>query len=270
MNIALNPDDRDAFRFLWYEHQKTVEYRFARVPFGVVVSSFLLHAVLQSHFQKEFEHEPELLEQILKSIYVDDVLGGAKNIEAAIGLRGRLEETLGKIGMKLHGWSSSSRELRELWEASVDRVRQVLGLLWDPVGDSLAVNIDRVLESVDCHPTKKNLLALTASVFDPLGFLQPFLVLPKLMFQQMCKNKVGWRGSLPSDIQAKWDLWKQQLPSVASIQVPRPVLMPEYDRVELHCFADASEMAYAACCYVKCVHAVCVACKAAGSQDTFQ
>ena len=253
LQLALNPDDRDAFRFLWYEGEETVEYRFARVPFGVVVSSFLLHVVLQSHFQKEFEHEPQLLEKILKSLYVDDLLSGAEDVDSAVELRARLEEVLSRIGMTLHGWSSSSQVLREKWGSSVGETLQVLGLLWDPVGDALMVNVSRVLDSVDCQPTKKNLLSLTASVFDPLGILQPFLVLPKLLFQEVCKSKVGWRGSLTSEMQVKWDLWKQQLSSLTSVQIPRQVVVPGYERVELHCFADASEVAYAACCYIKTV-----------------
>ena len=254
LNIDLNPDDRDAFRFLWYDGEDIVQYRFARVPFGVIVSSFLLHAVLQSHFRKEFEQQPELLEKILASIYVDDFLSGAEDVEAALRLKEQVEESLGKIGMKLHGWSSSSAVLRERWDACAGEVIQVLGLLWDPVGDTLAVNVARVLESVDCKPTKKNLLSLTASVFDPLGFLQPFLVLPKLLFQQLCKSKLGWRGALPGEMQVKWEAWKQQLSSLEQVQVPRHVVVPEYERVELHCFADASEVAYAACCYIKCVY----------------
>ena len=252
--LALNPDDRDAFRFLWYEGDETVEYRFARVPFGVIVSSFLLHAVLQSHFHRELESDPELMEKVLKSFYVDDLLSGAKDVEAADALRKRLEDILGKIGMNLHGWNSSSQVLREMWDAPVGEVLHVLGLLWDPVADSLMVNVTRVLGSIDCRPTKRNLLSLTASVFDPLGFLQPFLVLPKLMFQEICKGKVGWRGSLPEEMQVKWDTWKQQLSLLTSINVPRPIVVPEYDRVELHCFCDASEVAYAACCYIRCVH----------------
>ena len=254
LGIGLNPDDRDAFCFLWYDDVGIVQYRFARVPFGVIVSSFLLHAVLQSHFRKEFEQHPDLLEKILASIYVDDFLSGADDVEAALHLKTQVEDSLGKIGMKLHGWSSSSAVLRERWDAVVGEIMHVLGLLWDPVGDTLSVNVARVLESVDCKPTKKNLLSLTASVFDPLGFLQPFLVLPKLLFQQLCKSKLGWRGSLPSEMQVKWDAWKQQLSALEHVQVPRHVVVPEYECVELHCFADASEVAYAACCYIKCVY----------------
>ena len=109
------------------------------------------------------------------------------------------------------------------------------------------------MESVDCLPTKKNLLAMTASVFDPLGFLQPFLVMPKIMFQQLCKSKTGWRGALPKEMQVKWDSWKKQLSELTEMRVPRQVTIPDFDSVELHCFADASESAYAACCYIKSV-----------------
>ena len=136
LNIGLNPADRDAFRFLWYEGDKTVEYRFARVPFGIVVSSFLLHAVLQWHLGKELESQPELLEKIIKSLYVDDLLSGAEDVKSVLKLRELIEEVLGKIGMKLHGWNSNSRELREQWGAAVGEIVHVLGLLWDPEADT--------------------------------------------------------------------------------------------------------------------------------------
>ena len=254
LKLGLHPSDRDAFRFLWYEGNETVEYRFARVPFGVIVSAFLLNAVLKYHFGREFESRPELLELILSSFYVDDFLSGAQDIRSAKELKEAVEESLQKIGMTLHGWNSNSEELRALWGAVADEIVSVLGLLWSPRDDSLAVNVKRVVEASSCDPTKKNLLSLTASLWDPLGFVQPFLVLPKLLFQEICKSNLGWRGKLPGDMKVKWEVWKSQLPDLAKICVPRQVTLPEYDRVELHCFADASESAYAACCYVKCVY----------------
>ena len=254
LQIRLHPDDRDAFRFLWYDGDKDVEYRFARVPFGVIVSAFMLNAVLKFHLRKEFASRPELLELILSSLYVDDMVTGTPDIQSAIELKESLEVALGKISMELHGWNSNSAELRERWGAMSDDIVKVLGLLWNPVDDSVAINIERVVEASSCEPTKKNLLSLTASVWDPLGLVSPFLVKPKLMFQEICKSKIGWRGRLPEDLRLKWEEWKSQLPDLAQIRLPRQVTLPKYDRVELHCFADASESAYAACFYVKCVY----------------
>ena len=51
------------------------------MPFGVIVSSFLLHVVLQSHLRKEFESEPELLEKLLSSFYVDDLVFSKDSLE---------------------------------------------------------------------------------------------------------------------------------------------------------------------------------------------
>ena len=224
------------------------------MPFGVIVSAFLLNAALRFHLGKEFESQPELLESILSSLYVDDFLGGARDIQQALQLKEMVESVLQKISMKMHGWSSNSAELRELWGSTSEEVVTVLGLMWNTVDDSLAVNVERVMEASSCEPTKKNLLSLTASVWDPLGLVQPFLILPKLLFQEICKSKIGWRGKLPESMQVKWEQWKSQLPDLAQIYLPRQVTLLEYDRVELHCFSDASESAYAACFYVKCVY----------------
>ena len=258
LNLTLHPSDRDAFRFLWYDGDETLEYRFARVPFGVIVSAFLLNAVLRFHLGREFESHPELLEKVLSSLYVDDFLSGAQDNRSALELKEAVEVSLEKIGMKMHGWNSNSEELRAKWGSVSDDIVSVLGLLWNPVDDSLMVNVQRVVEASSCDPTKKNLLSLTASVWDPLGLVQPFLVLPKLLFQQICKSNVGWHGKLPEEMRVKWEVWKSQLPDLAKICLPRQVTLPEYDRVELHCFADASESAYAACCYVKCVYGLAI------------
>lgn len=47
------------------------------------------------------------------------------------------------------------------------------------------------------HPTKKGILSVLASLFDPHGILSPVGVTPKIVFQDLCKMKVGWDDLIP-------------------------------------------------------------------------
>lgn len=47
------------------------------------------------------------------------------------------------------------------------------------------------------EPTRRNILSIVASMFDPLGFLSPFTLKEKHILQEMCQNGAGWDDLLP-------------------------------------------------------------------------
>ena len=86
--ISVDPRDRDFLRFLWVkdataDEPEIVTFRFSRVMFGVSSSPFLLNATIQHHVKKYIEAQPAVVGKLLKSIYVDDVVGGADTEEQA-------------------------------------------------------------------------------------------------------------------------------------------------------------------------------------------
>ena len=86
--ISMSPDDRDALRFLWVDNPlsdnpKIFVYRFARVVFGVSSSPYLLNSTIQHHFKQYLSQQPNIVEMLLKSFYVDDLIcGGSDDKEA--------------------------------------------------------------------------------------------------------------------------------------------------------------------------------------------
>ena len=81
--ISVAEADRDVLRFLWIndilqEEPKVIVLRFARVVFGVSSSLFLLNATIKHHVKKYTSLYPELVRDLLRSIYVDDIVFGAR------------------------------------------------------------------------------------------------------------------------------------------------------------------------------------------------
>ena len=54
---------------------------------------------------------------------------------------------------------------------------KVLGLYWDHKKDIISLKINEVFkEAVNIIPTKGNILSVIASVYDPVGYLQPIVI----------------------------------------------------------------------------------------------
>ena len=253
LEVEVDEADRDYLRFLWYEPDgNLVVYRFARVPFGLRCSSFLLNATLRYHMQRKCKEtdNPELLQLLSKSIYVDDWLVGAKTSKHALLIKTWLAEFLDQIGMKLHKLNSNSESVRQSLDTECPDRDSVLGLQRNVRKDEISINIERALRKMKAELTKCELYSAPPRIYDPLGLLAPFIFLAKLLFQEVCKAKIKWKDKLPQDIAEKFEQWKSQIHKLASVTLPRQVILPNYDTVELHGFGDASKVGYCACIYI--------------------
>ena len=75
--VAIMPEHRDYLRFLCVNDILTdnpllVIMRFTRVVFGVNSSPFLLHGTLCHHLNSYIDKDPEFVEEVVRSLYVDD------------------------------------------------------------------------------------------------------------------------------------------------------------------------------------------------------
>ena len=88
LQIGLNENAKDVTRFFWLKDitRLTTEnniqvYRFCRVPFGIILSSFLLGATLDHHLDT---FKSQTAENIRNNIYVDNVITGTATIKSAV------------------------------------------------------------------------------------------------------------------------------------------------------------------------------------------
>ena len=138
----------------------------------------------------------DAVEVIRKNIYVDDRLTSAPDIDSAVKLVQDVEALLQGGGFELAKLSSNLPEVLEGLPAErlASELNQVdlspeipkqktLGLVWYPQEDALGVKLLEVAYPV----TRRGLLSLVMSIFDPLGFLSPFLLPLKLLLQRLVK-----------------------------------------------------------------------------------
>ena len=70
-------------------------------------------------------------------------------------------------------------------------------------------------------PTKQSLLQITAKIFDPLGFLSPFVIKSKVMFQKLCFGGKDWDTEIKDTLLEQWKVMLSDMKSLDHIEVPR-------------------------------------------------
>ena len=278
--VAVAEEDRDVLRFLWYddvfsEQPEIIQLHFARVVFGVTSSPFLLNATVRHHLEQYKDTYPELVEKLIKAMYVDDIVTGANNEEAAYQLFNQAKEILREGGFNLRKFNSNSTLLQtiigvptpasnSLEEESCSHTvcnsrehlgeKKILGVRWDLSADNLIVSLEEVLHSMSqLRPTKRQIVSLVGKIYDPLGILSPLVILFKIFLQQLYAAKLDWDEELAGQTLEKWTHLCTLLRESKPLSIPRCYFYDvDMQAVEHHLcgFCDASFKAYAAVVYL--------------------
>ncbi|GFR65140.1 Pro-Pol polyprotein [Elysia marginata] len=97
-------------------------------------------------------------------------------------------------------------------------------------------------------------MSFIARLFDPLGFLGPYIITAKLIFQELWKLGIDWDLELPNPIKCLFRRWLEGLNCLPEWKIPRCFVSESWsgaDEVQLFIFCDASEKAYACCAYLR-------------------
>ncbi len=147
LQIGLQPDQRDVTRFFWLKDcdKPTVhftniqEYRFTRVPFGIISSPFLLGATVQTHMDA---YNTAFADQVKSDIYVDNLITGTNTDSEAIDFYKEVKPMFKSASMNLREWISNSDTVNDHIPGE-DKARfeemSILGLWWNPKMDSIAL-----------------------------------------------------------------------------------------------------------------------------------
>lgn len=114
--MGIQDTEQDVTRFLWLKdvskldtEDKLITYRFCRVPFGLICSSFLLSATIKFHLQRE---GTPLVLHILRYIYVDNVMMGINSISEIYGVYKEAKSIFERAIINLQEWNSNCFEFQ--------------------------------------------------------------------------------------------------------------------------------------------------------------
>ena len=105
--------------------------------------------------------------------------------------------------------------------------------------------------------TRRGLLSVIGSVFDPLGFVVPFILNATQILQDLCCITLRWDDEIPSEYRSSWEKWLADVPKLLSFSICRSVLPEAFGPAvssQLHHFSDASKAAYCSVSYLRLVH----------------
>lgn len=230
------------------------------VTYGTRPASFLATRTLVQLAQDEGAPYPLAAEALLQNSYVDDIITGANDFSTAVKLREELDALLKRGCFELHKWCSNyssilenvpaeKRETPNFVFSDNKNAVKTLGLLWCPIVDKFQLNVSP--ELMTQRATKRSILAITASIFDPLGLIAPITTTAKIFMQDLWKENCAWDDPIPSHLKPKWIKFSENISKVKNISVPRHLLpLDTIHKIEIHGFSDASTKAYGAACYL--------------------
>ncbi|XP_055918357.1 uncharacterized protein LOC129950441 [Eupeodes corollae] len=261
--ILIHPEKTKFQQIIWRDDPaKPLQlYKLLTVTYGTKCAPFLSIRVLQQLADDEASKYPTGSEILKRDIYVDNIISGADDINKAKKIQLELQKILTSGGFKLRKWSSNSPELLydlpsedcEIsfnFDGNSDSSIKALGLFWNPHCDNFFFKITLPIRS---SHTKRTLLSDAAKLFDPLGWLAPTIILAKIYFQRLWCAGIGWDDPLPLPLKDDWENYRKSLQALEKIKIPRWLGTFTSSFGEVHGFSDASNSAYSAVLYYRCI-----------------
>ena len=126
---------------------------------------------------------------------------------------------------------------------------KALEIKWNIPDDSFTFNIQ-----VNRRPlTKRKMLSIISSIYDPLGLASPFVLEGRQLLQSLCNQLVLWDNVVGPELRKDCKRWEQKLKGVQDIHISRcikPHMIGKIVETSLHHFLDASEKEYGHCSYI--------------------
>lgn len=258
--VWVNECDWDLQRIFWRAKPTDVlkEYQLLTVTYGMKSASYnAVKALIQCGLDQASEY-PRAAKAIADSFYMDDFLACYDTAEEAIDMSKEVDTVLKKGGFTLRKWRSSDwNVLSECHDVEHGEMKleeeensSVLGLKWNVRFDSFNFIVSPFSHTGNKY-TKRIMASEIARVFDPTGFLSPVTIVGKILIQRLWLTKCDWDEAVPPQIQLEWTRHCEQLHHLNNIKVPRWIGIRTGQAFEFHYFCDASQLAYAAVCYVR-------------------
>ncbi|XP_065080798.1 uncharacterized protein LOC135703480 [Ochlerotatus camptorhynchus] len=287
--ILMVADAEKMFRQIWVDwfdmvfqcilwrndfNERAETYELCTVTYGTKPAPYLATRTLKQLAMDEKTRFPMTARAAMQDVYMDDVLTGEDDEDTAKQLRIQLDQMMESGGFRLRKWASNSAAVlegipednlalsKEGIQLDPDPAVKSLGLLWLPTSDVFKFEFKIPEVGPNEQLSKRKLLSMIATLFDPLGLIGAVIVKAKIFMQRLwCLmdeegRKLGWDQQLASKECEEWLRFHRQIPLLNEIAIQRCIVLPKATSVQLHFFSDASKLAYGACAYVRSIDAL--------------
>ncbi|XP_036347402.1 uncharacterized protein LOC118756766, partial [Rhagoletis pomonella] len=229
----------------------TVTYKTAAAPYLAIRSM----SYLADQYLDKFKIGAEAIKSCF---YVDDFICGANTIDTLREIKTEVTEVLRRGRFELAKWHSNYIEFVDdctIKELNLDdkAITSTLGLRWNQQEDVFMFSL--VPKQTFNVVSKRSILSVTSSLFDPLGLVSPVIIVAKIILQELWLLRLQWDESVPHNIHTAWISFLSSLSSLELLKIPRFCLQPNAGSLQLHGFCDASIRAYGCCIYARTVSA---------------
>jgi hypothetical protein len=262
--IRIPEDDQACLQFLWRNDTASPvkTYRFCRMLFGDVSAPCRAVYVLKCIAQDGRDRYPNGAKAIKENMYLDDLMASCQSVDSAVTVQKEAICLMEESGFHFKKWASNAPAILQAVpedDRAVDFAtapkggtvsNPVLGVVWEV--DKDCFGFGRL--ELGAVTTKRQILSQVTSLWDPMGFLAPYVLRAKIMIQDLWSLNVDWDTRVPEDILQKWRQWTQELQSLHEVKVVRsltPLRLEEPSEFSLQVFCDASQKAYATVVYAR-------------------
>ena len=249
--VAIYPEQRDQNRLIFREpgSSKFRVFRLRTWWMGNTCAPAAVQLAVLKTAERKKEELPLGHAVLTTGTYMDDSMGSYYTEKEALQAMEQTVKIFNACKMDVAKLTSNSTTIMKAlppemrlksWETGDLPETRILGHLIDSNKDTFSTPCD--LTQTKCPTTKRLLLHLLASIYDPLGYHAPFLVLSRILLQLCWKRGLDWDEPLPSDIQSEVNKWYKQLPLLNEISFQRCLSRTPLKAISVFC--DASGDAY--------------------------
>ena len=260
LRVSLAPEDRDATRFLFWEggniNSRPVDYRITVLNFGSKCSPALASFALRRCAVDFGEEFPEsTAHHVNRSFYVDDFLASCQSVAETREALHSTRSMIAKGGFKLKKCIANHPQILEDIPSEdkildTSKPHNVLGLLWYLQEDMLGFQYQEKTKVFTLRGVLRNLSA----VYDPTGFLSPYVLKARLLYQELIRDQFKWDQPFDKQHAKTWKRWLQEADDLKTIKLDRcfiPKHLGTLKSIDLHHFGDGSKLAYGTVTYLR-------------------